>query len=159
MRTKTLVTAFDDARTAEHVVHALHDAGIPRDDLGWIAKTSTGQTIAQGRASAAPAAAIEGSSIGAALGGLAGLLIGFSAIAIPGIGALVVAGPLVAAVAGGVVGAAAGGLVDALVHLGVPREEASRHIEGLARGGAVVTVTIDDEEEEELALSILHAHA
>jgi hypothetical protein len=36
MATKTLVKGFEDAATAEHAVHALHDAGIARDDLGFI---------------------------------------------------------------------------------------------------------------------------
>ncbi|MGZ3423115.1 MAG: hypothetical protein ACXWUG_03045 [Polyangiales bacterium] len=36
MVTKILVKGFDDPATAEHAVHALHDAGIARDDLGYI---------------------------------------------------------------------------------------------------------------------------
>ncbi|MBI2389946.1 MAG: hypothetical protein HYV09_10180 [Deltaproteobacteria bacterium] len=160
MATKTLVTTFEDAHEAEAAVHALHEAGFARDDLGWVSKSPrTGAEIASGSASSVRGSALEGAGVGAGLGGLAGLLIGFAALGLPGIGPVVLAGPLVSALAGAGIGAAAGGIVDALTHLGVPRDEAHRHAERLRKGGAMVTVTVDDEEEEALALSILRGEA
>ncbi len=157
MSTKTLVTTFDDARHAERAVHALHDAGFARDDLGWVAKSFEGGEIAHG--AAVRPSALEGAGVGGALGGLAGLLIGFAALAVPGIGPVVVAGPLVSALAGAGVGAAAGGIIDALVHIGVPKENARVYAEGIRRGGAIVTVTVDDDEEEARAIGILRGDA
>jgi hypothetical protein len=149
MATKTLVKTFDDEAEAERAVHALHDAGFARDDLGWIARTRAARLDTAD-------AAVEGATVGGALGGLAGLLIGFAALAVPGIGPVLVAGPLVSTLAGLGVGAAAGGIIDALVHVGLSRAEAGAHAERLRTGGAIVTVTVDDDEEEERAREILH---
>ncbi len=159
MATKTLVTTFADAREAEATVHALHEAGFARDDIGWVSKTEIGDEVAQGEASTVRNSALEGMGVGGALGGLAGLLIGFAALAVPGVGPVVVAGPLVSALAGAGLGAAAGGLIDALVHVGVPKSEAHRYAERVHAGGAIVTVTVDDEEEEQKALEILKMEA
>lgn len=155
MATKTIVTTFDDVRTAEAVVHRLHEAGFARDDLGWVARAANGEEVAHGSASAVSSSALEGAEVGGALGGLAGLLLGFAALAVPGIGPVVVAGPLLSALAGLGVGAAAGSIIDALVHVGVPRGEARKYADQLRVGAAIVTVTVDDEEEETRAISIL----
>lgn len=159
MATKTLVTTFDDVHEAEAAVHALHEAGFARDDLGWVTRTAHGDEIAHGAAASSGEAALEGIGVGAGLGGLAGLLIGLSAFAVPGVGPVLVAGPLVSALAGATVGAAAGGLVDALINIGVPNDEAHEYAERLRAGAAIVTVTVDDEEEEAKALSILRGEA
>lgn len=152
MATKTLVKTFDDAAEAERAVHALHEAGFARDDLGWISRSRRTSNVETA------SAAMEGAAVGGALGGLAGLLIGFAALAVPGIGPVVVAGPLVTTLAGAGVGAAAGGIIDALVHLGVPESEARDHASRVGKGGAIVTVTVDDEEEELRAREILDGH-
>jgi hypothetical protein len=62
---------------------------------------------------------LTGVSVGALLGGIAGL----AALAIPGVGALLAAGPIAAAL-GAMSGAALGGRVGAFSGLGVPNEEA-----------------------------------
>jgi hypothetical protein len=161
MATKTLVTTFDDVPEAEAAVRALHDAGFARDDLGWIARSRTGEEVAAGTASVSTVntAALEGIGVGAGLGGLAGLLIGFSALLIPGVGPVFAAGPLMSALTGAAVGAAAGGIIDALVNIGVPSERAHHYAERLRAGAAIVTVTVDDDEEEALALQILRGEA
>jgi uncharacterized membrane protein len=153
MATKTLVKTFDDAGEAERAVHALHEAGFARDDLGWIARSRS--TRSRHPLETANAA-MEGAAVGGALGGLAGLLIGFAALTVPGIGPIVVAGPLVSTLAGVGLGAAAGGIIDALMHIGVSREEAQEHAARLRSGGAIVTVTVDDDDEEDRAREILH---
>jgi hypothetical protein len=154
MATKTLISTFADVRTAEQVVHRLHEAGFARDDLGWVARAPNGEEIAHGHASTVGSSAIEGAEVGGALGGLAGLLLGFAALAVPGIGPVVVAGPILSALAGLGVGAAAGSIIDALVHVGVPRAEAKRYADQLQAGGAIVTVTVDDDEQDR-AIAIL----
>lgn len=159
MATKTLVTTFRDVHEAEAAVHALHEAGFARDDLGWITRTNQDRTVASGSATSTAEAALEGIGLGAGLGGIAGLLIGLSAVFVPGVGPVLVAGPLVSALTGATVGAAAGGLVDALVNVGVPTGEAQHYAERLRRGAAIVTVTVDDEEEEARALDILRIEA
>jgi quercetin dioxygenase-like cupin family protein len=54
------------------------------------------------------------------------------------------AGPIAAALAGATVGAAAGGLIGALNNIGVPTEEATYYVEGVRRGGTVLTVRAED---------------
>jgi hypothetical protein len=86
----------------------------------------------------------KGAGIGAAIGGLGGLLVGLGALAIPGIGPVVAAGPLLAALTGAGVGAVTGGIVGALVDLGIPDEEAHIYSEGLRRGHVLVIAQAPD---------------
>ena len=89
-----------------------------------------------------------GAGIGAAVGGIGGLLAGLGLIAIPGIGPVVAAGWLAATAAGAaggaLVGAAAGGLVGALTQAGVPENDAHVYAEGIRRGGTLVTAKVDE---------------
>ena len=88
------------------------------------------------------------SCIGAAVGGVGGLLTGLGLLAIPGVGPVVAGGWLVAtaagAVTGAVVGGAAGGLVGSLTGAGVPEHDANFYAEGVRRGGTLVTARVDD---------------
>ena len=87
---------------------------------------------------------------GGVLGGLAGLLVGVGALAIPGIGPLLAAGPLAATLAGGALGATAGGIVGALVHHGVPEEDAGVYGTAVERGGILLTVKTPKKREAEV---------
>ena len=84
------------------------------------------------------------------LGGLAGLLVGVGALAIPGIGPLLAAGPLAATLAGGAIGATAGGIVGALVHHGVPEDNAGVYGTAVERGGILLTVKTTKKREAEI---------
>lgn len=98
-----------------------------------------------------------GMGVGAALGGLGGLLVGLGMLAIPGIGPLAAAGPLATALAGAGLGAVGGALVGALVQLGIPEDEAQHYAEGVRRGGTVVAVRTEDEAADRAA-EILESH-
>jgi hypothetical protein len=93
--------------------------------------------------------AATGGSIGGALGGGAGLLAGLGMLAIPGVGPVVAAGWLVAtavgAVAGAGTGAAAGGLIGSLTEAGVREYDAHVYLEGVRRGGTLVTARIGED--------------
>jgi uncharacterized protein (TIGR02271 family) len=54
------------------------------------------------------------------------------------------AGPFAAAAIGALTGAATGGIAAALMDLGVPEEEAGYYLEGIRRGGTLVTVTANE---------------
>jgi hypothetical protein len=86
--------------------------------------------------------------LGAAVGGVGGLLAGLGLLAIPGIGPVVAAGWLAATAAGAaggaLIGGAAGGLVGALTHAGVREDDAHMYAEGVRRGGTLVTARVDD---------------
>ena len=81
----------------------------------------------------------KGAGIGAAVGGVGGLLTGLGLMAIPGVGPVVAAGWLAATAAGAVTGAAvggaAGGIIGGLTDAGVSEDDAHVYAEGVRRGG------------------------
>jgi uncharacterized protein (TIGR02271 family) len=91
----------------------------------------------------------KGAGIGAALGGLGGLLVGLGALAIPGIGPVIAAGPIAAALAGAGIGAVTGGIIGALVDLGVPEESAHVYAESVRRGNVLVAAQVADDRVDE----------
>jgi hypothetical protein len=159
---QTVIALYDELKTAERVVRDLRDLGIPDRDISLVAQDAAGHyagTLGADTEVREPtrrereggAGAGAGAGIGAALGGLGGLLVGLGALAIPGIGPVVAAGPLATAISGlvgagvgAVAGGAAGGLIGALVDMGLPEEEAERYTEGVRRGGTLVAVRVDD---------------
>src|SRR5205823_5546212 len=80
------------------------------------------------------------------LGGLGGLVAGVAALAIPGIGPVIAVGPLGVALTALVTGAtgALGGALTALPTLDAPDEERRIYLEGLQRGGVLVSVETDE---------------
>ncbi|MCX6050789.1 MAG: hypothetical protein NT075_37345 [Chloroflexi bacterium] len=98
-----------------------------------------------------------GAVTGAVIGGVGGALLSLSALAIPGIGPVVAAGPLIAGLIGAGAGAAVGGLLGALTEAGVPEEEAGYYIEGVNRGGTLVSAAVDDQKVEEI-VGIMQRH-
>lgn len=148
---KTVVGLFYDTEHARMAVQDLVDMGIPRSDISLMSRTegeAKGIVTDTGRAAttrettetAAGEGAAAGAGVGAALGGVGGLLVGLGALAIPGVGPILAAGPLVAALTGAAVGAGVGAVVGALVGMGIPQEEAEYYAEGVRRGGTLVAV-------------------
>jgi hypothetical protein len=158
---RTIVSLFDDLATAQQAAQELIQAGFSRDQVSVVANDVTGE---YGRQLGSDVAVTEtgvsgagaGAGIGAALGGIGGLLVGLGALAIPGIGPIVAAGPLIAALVGAGVGAVAGSLVGALVDMGVPEEEAGYYAEGVRRGGALLTLRTEANEPEDRAMDIIN---
>jgi len=152
-----IVALYDDLSTAQQVVRALRDAGIPSADISLVALDSAGEygkyfTKTTTKVNDSTADGVDkGAGVGALIGGLGGLLVGLGALAIPGIGPVLAAGPLataVAAIVGAGVGAAAGGavggIIGGLVDLGIPEEQAHYYAEGIRRGGVLVTARTSD---------------
>lgn len=156
---KTIVGLYDHISQARATVEELVEAGFDRNNVSFVANASAeeygkyfddeGQyrtdvdyddddlTTGEG--------ARAGAGIGAAVGGLGGLLMGLGLLAVPGVGPALAAGPIVSTLVGAGIGAAAGGLMGALVNNGVPEEEAGYYAEGVRRGGSLVTLTVDDD--------------
>jgi len=141
---KTVVGTYDNVQTAYAVANDLISAGYSRNDISVIASDAKSEyapyvdTVDTGDDVA------KGAGIGAAIGGLGGLLVGLGALAIPGVGPVIAAGPLLAALTGAGVGAVTGGIVGALVDLGIPDEEAHIYSEGLRRGHVLVIAQVPD---------------
>lgn len=84
---------------------------------------------------------VADAGIGAAIGGVGGLLLSAAGLlTLPVIGPVLAAGPIAAALTGAGVGAAAGGLIGALTEAGIPEDEAKHYAEGVRRGDILVTV-------------------
>lgn len=155
---KTIVGLYDDMNTANQVVQALVNYGIDRDEISLVAGDRTSSYASAGHQSEdrrewdktqptdTGSATAGGAVTGAVVGGVGGALLSLSALAIPGIGPVVAAGPLIAGLVGAGAGAAVGGLLGALTEVGVPEEEAGYYVEGVHRGGTLVSVLADDAE-------------
>lgn len=139
---RTVVALFDDVNSAQRALEELLNNGFDRSDISVVRTNTEGEytvgTTTTENMSASGAAA--GVGIGAALGGIAGLVVGLGVLAIPGIGPIVAAGPLATTLAGAGIGAAAGGIIGVLTDVGIPESEAGYYVEGVRRGGTLLTV-------------------
>jgi len=143
---KTVVGTYDNIQTAYAVANDLVSAGFSRNDISVVANDPNKEYSAyvDDRYVDTTDDVAKGAGIGAAIGGLGGLLVGLGALAIPGVGPVIAAGPLLAALTGAGVGAVTGGIVGALVDLGIPDEEAHIYSEGLRRGHVLVIAQVPD---------------
>jgi len=143
---KTVVGTYDNLQSAYAVANDLVTAGYSRNDISVVAndaKNTYSPYVDKTYVGDGDDAA-KGAGIGAAIGGLGGLLIGLGALTIPGIGPVIAAGPLLAALTGAGIGAVTGGIVGALIDLGIPDEEANLYSEGLRRGNVLVIAQVPD---------------
>ncbi len=161
---QTVVAVFNDRQRAENAIREIQRQGIPPEDIGILASrtdmSTSGPDIAlgrPGRQTALDKAADVGgdAGLGAALGGMGGLLVGLASFAIPGLGAIVAAGPIAAMLGGMGIGAAAGGVIGAFAETGVSKEEANAYSEDLKRGDVVVTVRTCSDDAANVASDIL----
>jgi uncharacterized protein (TIGR02271 family) len=153
---RTAVGYFADQSSADGAFGDLLGLGFSRDEISII-----GREEAE-RAHAADADEHATAGSGAALGGLTGLLVGVAAMLVPGIGPLVAVGPIAAALAGavtgGVTGVVVGGLGGALIHAGVPEEDARYYEERFRQGGVLMTVHAPDDRSYRQAIQVLSRH-
>lgn len=160
---KTVVGMFDTFGEAQNAVQDLVSFGVRREEISLVARDEHGtvgevnEVGAAGAAEGAGAGAVGGSVVGGALG----LLIGTGLLVIPGIGPVLAAGPLAAAIGstaaalgatalGAGLGAAAGGLMGSLLGVGIAEDDAHAYIEGVRRGGTLVSVATSDTEAEDV---------
>jgi hypothetical protein len=160
--TKTIIGLFDTFGEAQNAVDDLMRFGMSREAISLVAREEqrpadyeheVGSSAAEG----AGAGALGGSLVGGALG----LLVGTGLLVIPGIGPVLAAGPLAGAIGtitaaagatalGAGIGAAAGGLLGGLMGAGVPEEDARVYVEGVRRGGTLLTVNASDVEADDV---------
>jgi hypothetical protein len=131
MRTvSALFDTYDEVATA---VDMLADMGIPSKDITVVAHGGH------------PSSKIAtGAGLGAALGGVGGVLATLGAIAIPGPGLLLGIGWLAPILLGAAAGGVAGGIIGALTGAGIPEPEAHVYAEGVRRGSTLVAARVDD---------------
>ncbi|WP_181160947.1 general stress protein [Labrys okinawensis] len=148
--TRTVSALYDRYDDATRAVHALEDINIPGADISVVASNADNfyeDAVADD--------AVAGAGMGAAVGGVGGLLAGLGMLTIPGIGPAVAAGWLASTVlgatGGAVVGGAAGSLVGAMTDAGVAPADANVYAEGVRRGRTLVSATVPDEKSAETA--------
>jgi uncharacterized protein (TIGR02271 family) len=134
---------------AVDVVNDLVNAGFHRNSISVVANDADEKYASYVDQDGSMDDTAKGAGIGAALGGLGGLLLGLGALAIPGIGPVIAAGPIAAALAGAGIGAVTGGIIGALVDLGIPEESAHIYAESVRRGNALVAAQVEDNRVDE----------
>lgn len=157
---QTIIALFESHTAAYSAVQDLIDHGFERTTIGVMAhdNTSSGGTVTTRVATpGGPSGVAQGAGLGAALGGLGGLIVGLTALSVPGVGPVLVGGLLAAALTGAGVGAVTGGMVGALTEVGVPKEHVHYYSERLGRGGVLVVVAPTDEMAK-LAMTLLSHH-
>ena len=155
--TKTVVGVFNSVHDAQEAVRDLEMEGISRHDISIVAnKNATGYETMEPSDKSSNVVADAG--IGAAIGGVGGLLLSAAGlITVPVIGPILAAGPIAAALTGAGIGAAAGGMVGALTESGIPEEDAKYYAEGVRRGDVLVTVKVAGERADR-ASEIMDSH-
>lgn len=133
MATTTILGVFDSAESARRALHELRDSGMHLHDTSLVAQGEHGSDEKLN--------APEGALLGAAWGGLVGLV----ALAIPGIGPFIAGGAVAAALTGAAAGAVVGGISGALMHSNNLREEDARRYEGHVQAGKTLVVVKADE--------------
>lgn len=130
----TVVGVFNDLGQAQNAAARLQQAGFPEADIGIVSRTRPGQA-------AEYTSPVENdASVGAAIGGVGGMVLTFATLAVPGVGPVMAAGPILGALGGAGVGAVAGGLIGALTRLGISRGAAKNYSEIVRRGDVLLTV-------------------
>lgn len=154
--TKTVIGTYRNLESAVGVVNRLVDAGFHRNSISVIANDADQQYASYVDQDTNMDDTAKGAGIGAAIGGLGGLLLGLGALAIPGVGPVIAAGPLAAALAGAGVGAVTGGIIGALVDLGIPEESAHVYAESVRRGHVLVAAQVADSRTDEATRIMQH---
>lgn len=161
--TNTIVGLYDDFADAQEAVRELLDHGFTKDQVSLIANDVNeslrheAQSGLQG-VDVNPTGDVGSiAGVGAMMGGIAGFLLGLAALAIPGIGPVLAAGPLAAALGGAGLGALTGGLLGAMMDAGVSRSDASAYVEGVRRGGTLLTVYATEAQADQAA-EIMNNH-
>lgn len=148
---KTVLGVFHSKDKAEEAVREIRERGFDNTEINVVAKDEERGKGDRGGARMSTGGNLTGgTTTGAAVGGVAGLLAGAGALAIPGIGPIVAAGPIATMLSGAVTGGIAGGLID----WGIP-EERGRHFEEKVKQGKILTVIKTSDKKAEDAMQIL----
>ena len=146
-----LTGVFYDRETTEKAYRDLIGRGYTEQEINVMMSEETRDKYYKDGDSEVGTKALEGTGVGAMVGGTLGAIIGGIAavgsnLVIPGVG-LVIAGPIAAALAGAGAGSLAGGLTGALIGWGIPEERVVHYEKGIRQGGTVLGVTPKSEED------------
>jgi hypothetical protein len=160
--TKTLVALFGHP-DAEHAVRDLLAHGITEDRISVLSPAEDPGTLRRrllqldepAHTDRSKATATE--SVGTTVG-IGGVLLGAAFLALPAVGPVLAAGPLLAGMAGAGAGTSSEDLQQRLGKAGVPPGDAERYVQAVARGHALMVLTVAEPDVDDVA-SILVRHS
>jgi hypothetical protein len=144
----TICRLYDSYVDANLVIVTLETAGVPPSETSAISNNSdawyrpaktAGIEPVKDRASSEAGGKIEGATVGATAATATSLI---TMLAIPGVGAVVGVGWLAAILGSMAVGGVAGDLLGALTNAGISEQDAQVFVEGVRRGGTLVTTRV-----------------
>jgi hypothetical protein len=149
----TICRLYDSYTDADRVILALNTAGVLPSETSVISnnsdrwyratKTASLDPVRRDDATGEAGGKIEGAAVGAAIGATAATAASLvTMLAIPGVGAVVGAGWLAAILGSMTIGGVTGGLLGALTNAGISKEDAQVLVEGVRRGGTLVTTRV-----------------
>jgi hypothetical protein len=153
----TVCRLYDAYADANRVVFVLEVAGVPLSDTSMIsnncdtwyrgAEASNVVPLRKRDENSGAGPRIEGAAIGVAIGATAATAASLiTIIAVPGVGPVVGAGWLAAMLGSMAVGGVTGGLLGVLTNAGIDEDEAQVLVEGVRRGGTLVTTRVPQED-------------
>ncbi len=137
---RTVSALFDTYDEVTAAVDGLADMGVPSSEITVV--TSDKHASSQ---------IAQGAGLGAAIGGVGGILAGLGAVAIPGLGPLLGAGWLVPILLATAAGGVAGGIIAAMTGAGIPESDAHVYAESVKRGSTLVAARVHDDDANEAA--------
>ncbi len=163
-----VVAVFEDAETLQDAIDELQSSGFNRAELSLLAGESTVQKKLghayekveelEDNAAVPRTAYVSLESVGAAEGGLVGVLVYVGATVAAG-AVVATGGPLAAAIVAAAVAGGAGGLIGSILAKLVGDQHAHRIQEQLDHGGLLLWVRTRDMDREKKALDILAKHS
>ena len=143
---RTVSASFDTYDEVTAAVDGLSDMGVPGSDI----------TVVSPRHDAMTKIA-EGAGLGAAIGGVGGLLAGM--FVIPGLGSVLGIGWLIPLLIGAAAGGIAGGVIGALAGARIKESDAHVCAERVCRGGTLLVARVHDDEAGEARAILLKCGA
>jgi hypothetical protein len=149
----TICRLYDSYADADRVILTLNIAGVLPSETSVISnnsdrwykatKTDSVDPVPTDGAAGGADGKIEGAAVGAAIGATTATAASLiTMLAIPGVGAVVGAGWLAAILGSMAIGGVTGGLLGALTNAGISEEDAQVFVEGVRRGGTLVTTRV-----------------
>jgi hypothetical protein len=153
LEARAVVGIFERFEQAQAAANGLQAVGFRSADLSLVARPSGAVPEVGADETKSDQGLVVGASVGAVLGGIAGL----AALTIPGIGPLIAVGPIAAALSA-LTGGALGGLIGSFAGLGIPEEHAKQYDAAVRAGGVVLAVRAADPAAADRASRILEQH-
>jgi len=145
---RTISALFDTYDEVTAAVDGLSDLGVTGNDITVVTRRQDAMTKVA-----------EGAGLGAAIGGVGGILAGFGMFVIPGLGSVFGIGWLIPLLIGAAAGGVAGGVIGSLTGAGIEETDAHVYAEGVCRGGTLLVARVHDDDASEARAVLLRCGA